>query len=189
MAIYGTVDQFGSKIDTDLNYDEARAEKTRRNSLVDLKSVFPSGLPSPHLDVGCGVNYTKRHYPGAITSEADLDVERYDFKDSAFKTITSIEVLEHLYNPLFHLTEVRRVLHPEGLLYLLTPNDSSLIYRAEHLLGRKYASHFHQFTEFDLRQIMARAGLEVVRLKSFRRGGTGTIARVSKNLFSAVCRK
>jgi SAM-dependent methyltransferase len=102
--------------------------------------------------------------------------------------VTSFEIIEHLYNPLHYLMEVGRVLRLDGVLYLTTPDDWSLIYRINHLRRRKYAPHFHQFTEFDLRQIMARAGFEIVRLERYTRGGSGTLARISMDNFFLVCR-
>ena len=69
-------------------------------------------------------------------------------------------------------------------LWLTTPNDYSLIYKAEHLLSRKYPPHFHQFNEKDLRDILARAGFRIVLLHKFIRGTrTGTLSRISRNCF------
>jgi len=62
--------------------------------------------------------------PGFVPILA-IDVERQDlpFADSSFNLVTCCEVLEHLkWTPLPLLREVRRVLAPEGILLLTTPN-------------------------------------------------------------------
>ena len=143
----------------------------------------------PWLDAGAGDSWNRRrileivHRDGSVlhTSEADLDVERYEFADGFFSTITSFELLEHLYNPLFHLLELYRVLSPTGSLYLDTPNDYSLIHKAEHLMNRKYRPHFHQFSERDLRDILERAGFVIIDLRKFHKSKSGTLARISRN--------
>jgi cyclopropane fatty-acyl-phospholipid synthase-like methyltransferase len=140
----------------------------------------------PWLDVGSGENYMRdlmaeKTRKNIQSSEIDLDVTPYEFSDNYFLTITSFELLEHLYNPLFHLMELHRVLSPEGNLFLFTPNDYSLIYKVTHLLSRKYAPHFHQFSEKDLRDVMTRAGFKVVIVKKLRRGISGTLARISRD--------
>lgn len=143
----------------------------------------------PWLDAGSGDSFNRRRLQEIAgiegqtiyASEADLDHERYEFADGFFNMITSFELLEHLYNPLFHLMELHRVLSPTGSLYLDTPNDYSLIHKAEHILSRKYRPHFHQFSERDLRDIMVRAGFEIIELRKFHKSRSGTIARMSRN--------
>ncbi len=143
----------------------------------------------PWLDAGTGDSWNRQRMKEIVrrdgntlyTSEVDLDVRRYDFPDGFFNTITSFELLEHLYNPLFHLIELHRVLSSTGNLFLDTPNDYSLIHKAEHLLSRKYRPHFHQFCERDLRDILERAGFIIVDLRKFHKSRSGTIARISRN--------
>jgi SAM-dependent methyltransferase len=181
---YGRYNLNGSKINADPPVDPEFGMRMGKRTIEKFLSFAPH--PLPHLDVGCGIEFSRRYMPEAQTTTCDLDVKRFPHQSDTFKTITSFEVLEHLYNPLFHLAEIKRVLAPNGKLYLTTPNDWSLIYRIEHARGRKYAPHFHQFTEFDLRQIMARAGFSIIHLSKYRRGGSGTIARLSQNLFFVI---
>ena len=44
------------------------------------------------------------------------------FKDNTFDLITSLGVIEHFENPFPLLEEMRRVLKPEGILFLQVPN-------------------------------------------------------------------
>ena len=189
--IYGGYKKTGSKMCADPNIGYALAHRMRRKTLNLFFEKVGHPFPGlPHLDVGWGKDHARISMPWEfVVSNVDLDTQKYDFSDGYFGTVTSFEVLEHLYNPLFHLQEIRRVLHTYGRFYCVTPNDHSLIYKAEHLLSRKYGPHFHQFSEFDLRQIIARAGLGIVSLEKFNRGGSGTLARISRNLIFIVCEK
>jgi SAM-dependent methyltransferase len=140
----------------------------------------------PLLDVGAGGSRNRAKLKvlshNFFQSEIDLDVEEYPSEwNNRMGTVVSTEVIEHLYNPLFHLQQVHKVLRDDGDLLMTTPNDYSLIYKAEHLLNRKYRPHFHQFSERDLRDLLGRAGFKIVKLKKFHRSGTGTLARISRN--------
>jgi SAM-dependent methyltransferase len=175
------------KIGTDLSLYRPYIRK-HAHKIVEILFGYasPDMFREPWLDVGAGENYMRdllaeKTGKQIQSSEIDLDITPYEFDDNHFQTITSFELLEHLYNPLFHLMELHRVLSPEGNLFLLTPNDYSLIYKAEHLLSRKYHPHFHQFREKDLRDILARAGFRIVVVKKLRRGISGTLARISRD--------
>jgi SAM-dependent methyltransferase len=56
---------------------------------------------------------------------ADLN-ERLPWSDGSFDLVASVEGVEHLENPFSFLREIRRVLRPNGLLLLTTPNIVSL---------------------------------------------------------------
>jgi len=103
--------------------------------------------------------------------------------DNFFNTITHLEVIEHILNPLLCMEECYRILKPDGKLYLTTPNDYSLIYKLEHLLSRKYKPHFHQFNERELRWLLLEAGFTDVKINTFKRSNTGFVARFCKNSF------
>lgn len=172
----------GIGADTELftDRDKRRCDRTLRM----FRRISGRRIKLQWLDVGAGESYMRSVLSDGIDiidTDIDLDIEPYKFSDGQFNTITSFEVIEHLFNPLFHMREVARVLSYSGNLFLTTPNDYSLIYKAEHLLGRKYRPHFHQFSERDLRDICELAGLEVVSISKFFRSNSGTIARISRN--------
>jgi 2-polyprenyl-3-methyl-5-hydroxy-6-metoxy-1,4-benzoquinol methylase len=56
-----------------------------------------------------------------------VDSERLPFPDRHFDVIVSHHVIEHVSDQALHLDEVRRVLKPDGVAYLATPNRSSPI--------------------------------------------------------------
>jgi ubiquinone/menaquinone biosynthesis C-methylase UbiE len=102
------------------------------------------------LDVGCGSakflcqlaadGFTNLHgldfdayYPSSLHlrsfKSADLSWDRMPWNDASFDIITGWEVIEHLENPPHFLREMHRLLKPEGLLILSTPNVDQLYNR------------------------------------------------------------
>ncbi len=55
------------------------------------------------------------------------DATALPFKDGAFDGIYSYHVLEHITDPVKALRELRRILKPEGYLFIGTPNKSRII--------------------------------------------------------------
>lgn len=181
----------GINADPDL---DSPAQKWRARNILQFFLAYAAEVPLfvPWLDVGAGETFMRQQlrqmFGRLTTSEHNLDESPYPFTDQAFRTITSFEVLEHLFNPLFHLHDLHRLLHRDGDFFLTTPNDHSLIYKAEHLLSRKYTPHFHQFSERDLRTICELAGFRIVCCRSFFRSASGTLARLSRNGLFIHCR-
>ncbi len=89
------------------------------------------------LDVGCGIKpYQKlfnkvEEYVGMEfnsdelreKSKADFfyDGKSFPFQDNSFDSIICTEVLEHIFNPDEFLSEINRVLKPNGKILLTTP--------------------------------------------------------------------
>lgn len=181
----GTRTGIGADYNMYSNVHVGRARTTMREL---VKAAGANRMRSPWLDVGAGGSLMRdtmqKHWPHLeiVESLVDLDEQPYEFPDNHFKVVTSLELIEHLYNPLAHMKEVRRVLHPDGHLFMTTPNDYSLIYKAEHLLSRKYRPHFHQFSERDMCDLMDKAGFRYVEIWKFRKSRySGTLARISRN--------
>lgn len=53
-------------------------------------------------------------------------IEQLQFEKESFDFISLVEVIEHLYDPLATVFELRRILKPGGILYLSTPNEESI---------------------------------------------------------------
>jgi len=65
----------------------------------------------------------------------DLDAEDFPFEDNFFNAVFCGEIIEHLYDPDHLLEEAHRVLKPEGLLVLSTPNMAWWLSRIALLVG------------------------------------------------------
>lgn len=88
----------------------------------------------------------------------DLDV--IELKDSDYDTVFMFEIAEHLFNPLFVLLNVRKTLKDGGKLYLSTPRRPFII--------RNKISHFHEYQDKSLENLLTRAGFKIERSYLFR---------------------
>jgi ubiquinone/menaquinone biosynthesis C-methylase UbiE len=102
-----------------------------------------------------------------------LHDDRLPFPDASFDAVTCIEVVEHIHPFLAAkiLSEIRRVLRPDGYVVLTTPNYRSLWPLIEFLLERaspvKYhEQHISKFTPNSLVKFMETCGFEATSLKS-----------------------
>jgi SAM-dependent methyltransferase len=167
------------------------------------------------LDVGCG----HRLWPEWIAGQEDVarrasllvgldpDVEsvkqnplvhhrvaglEFPFRDGAFTLVTANMVLEHLERPLDVLTEIRRVLAPDGLCIVHTPNalywqmrlarrvpqrvKNALVGVSE---GRRaadvYPAYYRLNTVHDLETLLPQAGLSADELMLVNTSSAGTI--------------
>lgn len=86
-------------------------------------------------------------------THGDLDVEfncpyfKYDF-------VHYNNVIEHQFNPLFTLLEIKKALKPEGILILGTPIKPEWITSAK--------CHFHEFDEYRFNKLIERSGFKVI---------------------------
>ena len=165
--------------------------------------------PKPLLDVGCNVGNLLSidpsrsvgvdvdphaievcHDRGLEASVADLD-EGLPFGDVAFGTVHCRHVIEHVREPLALMREMRRVLRPEGLLVLLTPDF-------RHAYRTFYDDHTHirPLTAESLRRLMLDSGFrpEILRhevsrvgIRQLVRGGRISPAR-GRLLYDAAYR-
>ncbi|HXY41818.1 MAG TPA: class I SAM-dependent methyltransferase [Vicinamibacteria bacterium] len=99
------------------------------------------------LDYGCGSGYGAARLAEAAQQVCGVDVdeeavaharlnfgkpnlrfervgaaERLPYADRAFDTVLSFQVFEHVSDTVHYLSEVRRVLAPQGILLLITPD-------------------------------------------------------------------
>jgi len=138
------------------------------------------------LDMGMRVTATNYgpERPKALPTEADftggVDLNaRWPFRDGDFDGVHLQEVIEHLENPAHTVRECARVLKPDGVLVLSTPNTLNAASRLRFFLsgfaeGRKRpisyakptgnAGNVYITNLYQLHYLLARSGMSVERL-------------------------
>ena len=150
------------------------------------------------LEVGCGLGYGMREarqrgweVQGQEVSSVFADtvknslgvtvfvgfLEEAKYPDHYFDVIYLDSVLEHLPDPLGMLRELRRILSPQGLLFITVTNQAALVSRVRGNVSRalclrrspalspfSYPYHLVGFTEPTLRKACDRVGLDVREL-------------------------
>lgn len=122
-----------------------------KNNLLEHLSRYDlvsSDLNGTVLDIGCGsghgsnnlakkfkevhgldisldaINYAKNYWQLPNINFSQGDCLNIPFPESHFDTVVAFEVFEHLTDWRLFLKEIQRVLKPDGLVYISTPNKS-----------------------------------------------------------------
>ena len=90
-------------------------------------------------------------------TKIDLDIENLK---GQYDIITAFEIIEHLFNPLHFLMEIRSVLKDGGTLYLSTPKGKPYFLWSD--------DHFHEIGFVRLQSLIDRAGLRIICMKEIR---------------------
>jgi SAM-dependent methyltransferase len=160
---------------------ELHAAMLRKLEKLFLSNIRPGGRV---LDAGCGRSLfteIRPRWPFAIMA-ADVDhdlllsrkaqfrdvhwlvagAQPLPFKDEAFDALFAGELIEHLVDPRPGLTEFRRVLKPDGVLILTTPNRlrlANLVDRSE----RPYSpDHLSELSYDEALALLDEEGFDVV---------------------------
>ena len=94
-------------------------------------------------------------------SQLNLDAQSFD-------AVTMWDVIEHVAHPLAELHDVQRILRPNGLLSIITPDAGSWVAR---LLGprweefRRVREHIYFFSKRTLAEMLGKAGFDVLRVE------------------------
>jgi len=133
------------KIPLDLGQRETAGHTKGKQIALEL---IPEGKGSSALDVGAraGVQTEWLKQRGYQVTSIDVEPqfegclqvdanERLPFADKSFDLVWCSEVIEHLRDPAFALSELRRVAKPGGLLVLTTPNSYAWLFRFVALFG------------------------------------------------------
>jgi SAM-dependent methyltransferase len=91
------------------------------------------------------------------STSGDLDFVELE---GSYDVILSFEVIEHLFNPLWHLRQLKKCLAPSGRIWLSTPKSKP------HFLWSPH--HFHEMHERELRALFRQAGLSVASMREMR---------------------
>ena len=167
---------------------KGRERMPERHRLIRFRPPFEI------LDVGCGAGYDLRPFleRGCRASGIEPDpraaeearkegidvqcatVESATFPSGRFHVITMNHALEHVFDPKAALTNLRRMLRPEGVLYLLFPTAGGLMFRLfrEDWYHLEAPRHLQFFTHETLLRLCRETGLRVLH-RGTRSGAKG----------------
>lgn len=137
------------------------------------------------LDIGCSLGYFVEAanargwqasgieispYASEEARQLGLDVrtgvlEQAAYPDEAFDCVTMWDVLEHVPDPTAHMLEVRRILAPEGLVVIGTPNLGHILFRMKRERWRhlKPREHIFYFQRASLGRLLEKTGFRLAR--------------------------
>jgi len=120
---------------------------------------------------------------------SSLSLEENHFPAQYFDAVLASHLIEHLNNPGNFVREVRRILKPNGRLYVTTPNINGFQAR---LFGNAWRSaifdHLYLFSVKTLTLLLESAGLTVERIKTWGGMAAGIAPLPVKRLFDALAK-
>jgi SAM-dependent methyltransferase len=138
---------------------------------------------------------TERAHADRITHLFNVEEDEFPFSDDSFDVVLFCEMLEHLLmNPVATLRQIHRVLKPNGVLVLTTPNVCRLgnvaaivegvnIYDPYSGFG-PYGRHNREYTRHELHVLLGFAGFDVET--SFTADGHLTLAPTTPHASAVV---
>jgi SAM-dependent methyltransferase len=161
--------QFRTVIDPAWGSDPASRLRWER-TLAFVKDSITAPLPAvAGLDIGDRTSMTamlESHFGCCFSNTSvDLDTDAIDadiaVAGKCYDVVTAFEVIEHLYNPLHLLLEIKKVLEPgpSSRLFLSTP-----VWKPGFLQSPE---HFHEMSKRSLNALLKRAGFGVLRGDTF----------------------
>lgn len=178
----------------DTLYDEAQYS-TPGFKLLKIKKLLPKSQNLLLLDVACGDGYLSKYFENFEYHGIDFAKEQvqkakkrklkvicYDltkkwpYKDKKFDVLLASEIIEHVFDTDFFLSECNRVLKPGGIIILTTPNICSLGARIKMLFGKRppaiecragknNAGHIRAFSYADLKELFEDNSFAVEKTK------------------------
>lgn len=174
-----------------LNYrlNKFQVKMDRNRLRRDFRMAQTQNIPSPYiLDIGCNIGLFASYAleEGFNVFSIDANAKRIHFAHHAvkrrmciadasyapfgadiFDCVNLSHVLEHLEEPLQALSEVYRVLKPDGLLIINVPNCKGLIPLLRPLSWQGWSpqTHFWHFTPKTLVSLLQRMDFKVTELK------------------------
>jgi SAM-dependent methyltransferase len=94
-------------------------------------------------------------------------IEEAEFPPESFRVITFWSVFEHVHDPVGALTAARRLISPDGHLFLGLPNFGSierLVFR-EHWFALDLPRHLYHFEPRTIASCLARSGFRVASIR------------------------
>jgi SAM-dependent methyltransferase len=149
---------------TRLDHDELfpdRFPNSFKNRVNETIAFLRYESPYGKLIADCGEDNPMKR---AIEKDLDLRIDSLDWdfncpapETGKYDVVLCFEVLEHLYNPLLFLNELKGKLLPGGIIYLSTPYQRPQILKAIH--------HYHEIPDDRIMWLFDEAGLRVEKME------------------------
>lgn len=131
---------------------------TQDNSILEVGAapfILTKSLEDKNFNV-TGIDIAPERYKDSLSKistniyKCDIEKQKLPFEDNTFHLILFNELFEHLrINPIFTLSEVYRVLEPNGTLLLSTPNLKSIVGLTNYILkGKAYSCSAKPYNEY-----------------------------------------
>jgi 2-polyprenyl-3-methyl-5-hydroxy-6-metoxy-1,4-benzoquinol methylase len=145
-----------------------------------------------------GVDVVKyEHFPEILEFRTvNLDSGKVDLPDNFADVVCSVETIEHLENPRAFVRELVRLVKPNGLVMVTTPNQLSLLSKLTLILKNQfnafqeapglYPAHITALLEIDLIRIFTECGLNNIKIAYSNCGRTPFTAKNWHNSFSGL---
>ncbi len=158
--------------------------KTKGNVIADtLYAVYPDAQKV--LDVGYaqnpstylhgeiyGIDIVADNHPVGYkeVKRVDLNTGHIPYEDGFFDAVTMGCVLAHVANPIQLMSELHRVLKPNGYLVFSSPNPNYywenvlniFFHKFKHRVCKaKWVEHFQSFTRYNVRTLADRVGFTI----------------------------
>ena len=188
------VDSIHKSEDYSSEYYDKEHKNWFENPHYDLFKWISDEIPKDAksvIDIGCGrgdfLRYLHKIRPGLELVGVDLshndaepgisyiqgDIMEMDLERS-FDAVVSLAAIEHLDNPLAFARRLKGLCAPNGVLAIMTVDESGLLYRLSRLarklgfgflFNRLYsAHHLNHFSVKSLKRLLGEAGLDVQRV-------------------------
>jgi len=184
--------------------DQVEQHAAGRGRLLDVGCSAASFLVAARdrgwnvagLDVSRGAIEHATSVHGLSASIGTLEDAR--FPSGSFDVVTLFECIEHMARPARALEAAARLLRPDGLLVITTPNIDGLVPRVTyHLLARTIGAwehptpphHLYQFSRRTLTALLERTGFRVVAHRTRPMGLRYTAKQMQSAILDALKRR
>ena len=114
------------------------------------------------LDIGCKSPMTtaiiKAFNIIIDNTEGDLDIS-FTTPRNKYDVIIYSHTIEHQFNPLYTLLEIKKLMHHESILYIFLPERGKLLWTNV---------HYHEIDNYRMRILLERAEFKVLSKKYFK---------------------
>lgn len=135
-------------------------EKTKAKEIIGIDVLKSS------------INWASNHWKDKRMKFQTGDIHKLEFKTSTFDAVFALEILEHVYDPVKALQEIKRVLKRDGYAVFLVPSENFLFKLVWFLWGFYRGSiwkgtHLHEFSGEYLSKLCKDIGFKIEKENKF----------------------